>query len=42
MRKFNIIADTTEGKIDFNFSQSGGDKKVFGRSIFVKNSSKRA
>ena len=30
------------GKIDFNFSQSGGDKKVFGRSIFVKNSSKRA
>jgi hypothetical protein len=24
------------GKVDFHFSQKGGEKKVFGRSIFVK------
>ena len=30
------------GKIDFHFSQSSAEKKVFGRSIFVKNSAKRA
>mgnify|MGYP000235627839 CR=1 FL=1 len=30
------------GKIDFYFNQIDGDKKVFGRSIFVKNSLKRA
>ena len=30
------------GKIDFHFSQNDDDKKVFGRSIFVKNSLKRA
>ena len=30
------------GKIDFHFSQNDDDKKVFGRSIFVKNSLKKA
>ena len=30
------------GKVDFHFSQKGGEKKVLGRSIFVKNSSERA
>ena len=30
------------GKVDFHFSQYNGSKKVFGRSIFVKNSSKEA
>ena len=30
------------GKIDFHFSQNDDDKKVSGRSIFVKNSLKRA
>ena len=30
------------GKIDFHFSQTDGVKKVFGKSIFVKNSFKRA
>jgi len=30
------------GKIDFHFSWNDDDKKVFGKSIFVKNSSKRA
>ena len=30
------------GKVDFHFSQNSGSKKVFGRSIFVKNSSKEA
>jgi len=30
------------GKIDFHFSQNDDNRKVFGRSIFVKNSSKRA
>ena len=30
------------GKVDFHFSQNNGSKKVFGRSIFVKNSSKEA
>ena len=30
------------GKIDFYFNQIDGDKKVFGRSIFVRNSLKRA
>jgi len=30
------------GKIDFHFNQNNSDKKVIGRSIFVKNSSKRA
>ncbi len=30
------------GKVDFHFSQNSGSKKVFGRSIFVQNSSKRA
>ena len=29
------------GKIDFHFSQNDDDKKVFGRSIFVKNSLKK-
>jgi 5'-nucleotidase len=29
------------GKIDFHFSQDSTEKKVFGRSIFVKNSLKR-
>ena len=28
------------GKIDFYFNQNDSDKKVFGRSIFVKSSSK--
>ena len=30
------------GKVDFHFSQKGGEKKVLGKSIFVKNSSERA
>ena len=30
------------GKIDFHFSWNDDDKKVFGKSIFVENSSKRA
>jgi len=30
------------GKIDFHFSQNNGSKKVFGRSIIVKNSAKKA
>ncbi|MDA9612217.1 metallophosphatase [Flavobacteriales bacterium] len=30
------------GKVDFHFSQKGAEKKVLGRSIFVKNSSERA
>ena len=30
------------GKIDFYFSQNNGLKNIFGRSIFVKNSSKIA
>jgi 5'-nucleotidase len=30
------------GKIDFHFSQNNGSKKVFGRSIIVKNSAKEA
>ena len=30
------------GKVDFHFSQNRGSKKVFGRSIFVQNSSKEA
>ena len=30
------------GKIDFHFSQNDDDKKVFGKSIFVKNSLKKA
>ncbi len=30
------------GKIDFHFSENYDDKKVFGRSIFIKGSSKRA
>jgi len=30
------------GKIDFHFSQNSAEKKVFGRSIFVKNSLKKA
>jgi 5'-nucleotidase len=30
------------GKIDFHFSQNNAKKKVFGRSIFVKNSLKKA
>ena len=30
------------GKNDFHFSQNDDTKKVFGSSIFVKNSSKRA
>jgi 5'-nucleotidase len=25
------------GKVDFHFSKNGAEKKVFGRSIFVKN-----
>jgi len=29
------------GKVDFHFSQKGGEKKVLGKSIFVKNSSGR-
>lgn len=29
------------GKIDFHFSQNNAEKKVFGRSIFVKNSLKK-
>ena len=29
------------GKVDFHFSQKGAEKKVLGRSIFVKNSSER-
>ena len=28
------------GKIDFHFSQNGNTKKVFGRSIFIKNNQK--
>ena len=30
------------GKVDFHFSQKDGEKKVLGRSIFVKNSSEKA
>ena len=30
------------GKVDFHFSQNSGSKKVFGRSIFIKKSSKEA
>jgi len=30
------------GKIDYHFSQNDGLKKVFGRSIFIKNNSKNA
>jgi len=30
------------GKIDFHFSRNDDDKKVFGRSIFVRNSLKKA
>ena len=30
------------GKVDFHFSQNSAKKKVFGRSIFVKNSLKKA
>ena len=30
------------GKIDFHFSQNSAEKKVFGRSIFVKNSLRKA
>ena len=30
------------GKIDFHFSQNSAEKKVFGRSILVKNSWEKA
>ena len=30
------------GKIDYHFSQNDGLKKVFGRSIFIKNGSENA